>query len=53
MFLIVTSIVLLGLFHQAFTVDRNKFRNCDQTGFCKRHREKEPKCTVYKYSNKK
>jgi mannosyl-oligosaccharide alpha-1,3-glucosidase len=42
------SLLFLSLYATAFAVDRSKFRTCDQTSFCRRHREK-ASASLYKY----
>lgn len=43
------SVLLLVLFAvQGFAVDRTKFRTCDQSSFCRRHRKK-ASSSLYKY----
>lgn len=41
-------LLCLSIYATAFAVDRSKFRTCDQTSFCRRHREK-ASGTLYKY----
>lgn len=42
------SLLCFSIYATAFAVDRSKFRTCDQTSFCRRHREK-ASASLYKY----
>lgn len=42
------SCLFLLLYHLVSAVDRNKFRTCDQTGFCRRLRSYQPESSPFK-----